>query len=152
MLTRDEHQDGYRLAESLGGASFAQHPYGVAVITYSGGLSGEVVPHLQRSLEAMLQTHSHVALFVDAEGLTTYTTDFRKLWAAWLKEHRARLLGCHILFKSALVRMGINLVNPFVGGFIVPYSDRTRYEAALDAAPKTPPPPPPPAEPHPPIP
>ncbi len=137
MLTRDEHQDGYRLAEPLGGASFTQHAHGVAVITYSGGLSGEVVPHLQRSLEEMLQSHDRVALFVDAEGLTTYTPDFRKRWAAWLKKHRTRLLGCHILFKSALVRMGINLVNPFVGGFIVPYSDRTRYEAALTAATKT---------------
>jgi hypothetical protein len=33
-----------------------------------------------------------------------------------------------ILFRSALVRMGINLVNPLIGNLIIAVSERSDYE------------------------
>lgn len=133
-LTISGTQDVFVLATPRGRAEVDLRLPGLAEIRYIGLATGAFPREIQPHLDRWVAAGKRITLFVDAAELKSYETEFRSLWATWMKTNRARLDGVHILFRSKLVEMGISIVNPFVGGFIVPWSDRAGFEAALHKA------------------
>jgi len=138
-VRREELPDGYRLHERLGHASFHRHNGDVALVVYDGGLTNQVLPSQFESFAEIVAEMGGVAVFIDAEALTSYTTDFRKDWTSWFRANRSELRECHVLIRSALVRMGVNLVNPLIGNLMRPHSDRASFTQALSLATAEPP-------------
>jgi hypothetical protein len=71
---------------------------------------------------------------VDASELEGYESDFRKQWTTWFRNQQGNYHQVPILFRSALVRMGINLVNPLIGNKIHALTERTQYEEVVQKA------------------
>lgn len=107
---------------------------GVVLVSYEGMATEEVVPEIAAFLEDEIARAGKIRFFVDAGDLITYTTEYRKAWTVWLKAHRSDLGEVQMLVRSRIVRMGINVVNPLVGNFLIAYSERGEFESALDDA------------------
>jgi hypothetical protein len=127
-------QDVFALETPRGRAEVDLRLPGLAEIRYIGLGTGDFPREIQPHLDRWVAAGKRISLFIDAAELISYETQFRSLWATWMRANRAQIDAVHILFKSKLVEMGISLVNPFVGGFIVPWSDRAGYEVALRKA------------------
>ncbi len=104
---------------------------GLAEIRYAGLATADFPREIQARLDPWVAAGTRITLFIDAAELKSYETEFRSLWADWMRSNGAQIDAVHILFKSKLVEMGISIVNPFVGGFIVPWSDVDGFETAL---------------------
>jgi hypothetical protein len=133
-LTITGQEDVFVLETPRGRAEVDLRRPGLAEIRYAGLATGHFPRELQPRLDRWIAAGKRVSLFIDAVDLKSYDTEFRSLWAAWMRTNRAQIDSVHILFKSKLVEMGIAIVNPFVGGFIEPWSDRAGFEAALNKA------------------
>lgn len=107
---------------------------GVADISYAGLATTELVEPILRKLDDWIAPGKTVTLYIDASTLKSYDTAFRTRWTDWFRANRAKLLAVHILFQSKIVEMGISIANSFVGGFLVPWSNRPAFEASLAQA------------------
>lgn len=138
MLTRTDDADGFTLTSDHGSARLRMEAPGVVVISYRGVIGGDVVPDLQTRVDEVIRTHGKIWFFVDAAELTSYHTAFRKLWTVWLKDNRPNMHELHLLIRSRIVQMGVNLVNPLIGNYIVGHSQeqpfRDRIQRAVEQA------------------
>ena len=94
----------------------------------------ELIRPVAAYLDAAMDEVVGLRFFVDASDLATYTTGFRKGWAAWLERHREEVGEIHMLVRTRAVKMGINIVNPLIGNILVPHSERSAFEAEIEAA------------------
>jgi len=81
--------------------------------------------------EAAMSQAPRLVIFVDGERFEGYETEFREKWTRWFLKNRARLDGMHFLVRSAIVKMGLNLIGLAVSGLVKPYSDRAQFERML---------------------
>ena len=130
-LEREETELGFVQMERRGRAFLERPAPRVRLVRYEGIISGGVVPALIEELETAIAAHGSVHLFVDAEELASYNTEFRRAWTAWLGANRDHLDSVHLLFRSRVVQMGVNVVNPLIGNYLTPHSDRRKFEAEL---------------------
>lgn len=103
-------------------------------VSYRGLATADFAEHVTRELEQGLARFQPIELFIDAEALRSYQSDFRKAWTNWLLQNQHCLSGMHMLFQSRVVEMGVNLVNSVVHDFVTPYADREEFEARLATA------------------
>ena len=133
MISRESLPGGaIRFKAKLGEATFSSPATGVALVRYKGHAEEELYVPISDEMNAMLQKVPKVTLFVDFEELNSYDTGFRTLWTGWFKANASKLVGSHILQKSALVKMGIQLVNLFVGEVLTPVTDRNEFQRRLE--------------------
>jgi hypothetical protein len=133
-LERRELDGGFELTLGRGTATAVVRAPGVVMVTYQGIATEEVIPDVSAMLEEQILEHAPIEFFIDAAGLTSYSTDFRKGWTVWLKANRPRITNVHMLVKSKLVEMGINIVNPLVGNYLVAHSHELSFNNALRKA------------------
>jgi hypothetical protein len=107
---------------------------GLAEVRYVGLATTELAEGIHRRLDAWIAAGMTVTIYIDASELKSYETAFRTVWTGWFRANRPRLAAVHILFQSKLIEMGISIANSFLGGFLVPWSDRRGFEASLAKA------------------
>ena len=108
---------------------------GVVVLAIEGGDAGELGDAPFRELEKDLSGPAPVALFVDARGTKGATVDVSNEWALWLRAHRARLAGVHMLTASRYVQLTAALVRRFAELEMMRlYTDPAAFDEALAAA------------------
>jgi hypothetical protein len=133
MVEREPLPGGaIRFKTKKGEAIYSTPAPTVALVRYKGHAEEELYGPISEAMNALLQRVPKVTLFVDFEELNSYDTGFRTLWTAWFKANASKLVGSHILQKSALVKMGIQLVNLFVGEVLTPVTDRNEFQRRLE--------------------
>ena len=71
---------------------------------------------------------------IDASDVHAYESDVRRLIQSWLKRNRTQIAGCWMLFRSPVVKMGINLINSVLDGAIRPFDDYEEFDRELARA------------------
>lgn len=107
---------------------------GVFDIGYVGLGHGAFAPEIHRDINMRVREGIKVTVCVDASEMAGYESAFRRAWTQWFSENKGSYYQVPILFKSALVSMGISLVNPLIGNMIIPLSDKAAYDANLKQA------------------
>jgi len=126
-----ELADGLSIEERLATYRLRRVRPGTIEMILRGGMHDRAVPVATEYLLREIAQVGTLRFFVDTTGIASYTSEFRKLWTAWLSERRAQVPEVHVLVASRLVAMGVQLANIAMGGTINVYSDRRRYEAAI---------------------
>ncbi|AKF07862.1 hypothetical protein [Sandaracinus amylolyticus] len=132
-MHRESLARGFRVTTKVGTLTLEDEGSGVALLRVERAAIGEMMIPVFDALEPMLAKHGSLVVFIDGETLESYDTDCRRRWTAWLDQHRGKV-AVHILVRSRLLQMGVNLVNPLIGGFITSHADRGSFEAALRRA------------------
>ena len=133
MVEREQLPGGaIRFKTKKGEAVYSTPAPAVVLVRYKGHAEEELYPPISDAMNAILQRVPKVTLFVDFEELGSYDTAFRTRWTEWFRANAKRLEGSHILQKSALVKMGIQLVNLFVGEILTPVTERADFQRRLE--------------------
>ncbi|MEZ4230007.1 MAG: hypothetical protein R3B89_12600 [Polyangiaceae bacterium] len=131
-FSRHDLDDGFALSSRGGDCQLFHLAPGLVKVSYRGLATRDFAEHVMQELEILLRRDSRLEVFIDAGALRSYQSDFRKVWTAWLLQHKAELDGVHILFQSRVVEMGINIANVVLGDFIRAYAKRPDFERRLE--------------------
>jgi hypothetical protein len=83
-------------------------------------------------LASVIDSDGSLALFCDASALRGTAGEYRELATRWVQERRTRLRGVHVLFKTRLMEMAINVAALVLrDGVLVGYSDPKKFDLAL---------------------
>lgn len=106
----------------------------MVTVEYEGVVPGDVCGPVSAFADAEIQRAGRLAFFIDAERMKSYDSTFRRQWTEWLGDRRAKLDGVHLLIRSRVVQMGLTIVNPLVGNYLVGHGERSSWERALTDA------------------
>ncbi len=134
QVTRTPNAQGFTLSYRGSKVHVREVARAAFDISYHNIAYGVFAAEVQAELAPRLREGHKISLCVDASALSSYESEFRRLWSKWFSEHRGRYYQVPILFRSPLVRMGINVVNPLIGNMILALSDRAAYEQAVQAS------------------
>jgi hypothetical protein len=106
----------------------------VLLFRYRGHAERWLFDPLSTALFQATERTSGLHLFVDAEELESYDSEFRARWVSWFRIYRARVGRFHFLYRSPLVAVGMQILNLATGGMIKPYRARLEFDLALNEA------------------
>lgn len=110
-------------------------PYaGVFILRYAGIAFEGFGAGIVAPLEHRISQGYRVTICCDCAELESYESGFRTYWAKWLMERPRAYFPIPILFRSKIVLMGINLVNPLVGNTLIACASRDVFEEQVDIA------------------
>ena len=69
--------------------------------------------------------------FHDWSAMVAYDVDARIALTRWSHAHRHTFASVHFLVSSTLVRLGVQVANVALGGFMTVHEARTSFEHAL---------------------
>jgi hypothetical protein len=69
----------------------------------------------------------------DWSNLENYTSTARQRLTDWTLEHRRSLAAVHILVRSSIVAMGVNVANLALGGFLKAGTDPVAFAEVVNA-------------------
>ena len=101
---------------------------GIAFLRLVGFMPGVAFDEMIKPLARELEAHSSLAIFCDTTGFTRYKSEYRARWIEFLKSSNGKVQG-YLLVKSALIRVGVRLINLSVKA-IQAYSDQPSFDAA----------------------
>jgi hypothetical protein len=130
-LQRRETQRGFELVHRHGKAEIEDVAKGLTWIRYEGVATTEMAEQITRHLDDRIKASGAVSIAADAKALRSYEPGFRKTFANWFRTHSGRIHAVLMLFDSKIVQMGVQLVNPLIGGRITSYSNRGVFERAV---------------------
>jgi hypothetical protein len=105
----------------------------VGLAQLTGDLDDELYAPVASFMTQLIEPSGTLHFFIDAEHVKSYTPGIRINWTRWFEQHRDRV-QCHVMVKSALVKMAIMLLKIAVGDVVQPYSDRNAFETRLRQA------------------
>ena len=106
----------------------------VVVARYQGRAHAEFVAPLARDLDALVDRKSLTEIFMDMAESEKYDSEFRSRWIDWLQEYMPWVKAVHILQRSSLVAVGIQIAALAVGEMVRSYTKREEFEAAIRKA------------------
>ena len=121
-------------------ARIIEHPKGRLAITPMSAnsslfvLSGQLEDALARGIideGSRISLRGGAIAFHDWSGLTSYSSEARRLCTDWMLANRKGFERCTILVSSAIVAMGVNVANLALGGFLDAGTDAEAFAAAL---------------------
>lgn len=128
MLEETKTARGRKLVGRRGTIDTIEDPP-VFLTVYSGHAQIEFIEPIQRVFSTFLANSSRkIFVFVDAVELRSYDPEYRQQWVTWVDKHRAQIGALHVLVRSKLVEMGINLARVALGPMMHAYSDRAEFE------------------------
>lgn len=86
-----------------------------------------IVAHLDQAL-----TRGRVEVFHDFAAATGYDAGLRYGLTGWVKAHDGAIDGTHVLVTSRVIAIGVAAANLAIGGRLLVYTERARFDAALD--------------------
>lgn len=105
----------------------------VAYFSFRGVLPAEAALPGAEVLEAMLAKQKNIVMLGDGRDWQTYAPGYRSFWVSWFREKRESVTGVHLLVRSAILKMGVQMVNLAISGRITAYSNPTRWENVVRA-------------------
>lgn len=73
-------------------------------------------------------------LFIDGDDTHGYESEVRKVFQTWAKRNRTTIEAIVVLFRSPLVKMGLNLAQGFTGGVIRGCASTEEFDRMLSEA------------------
>jgi hypothetical protein len=70
--------------------------------------------------------------FHDWEAMENYDGSARQALTSWTFENRALFTGIHILVRSKIVVLGVEVANLALGRLMVTYRERATFESAMN--------------------
>jgi len=136
MVTRDSGTASGRARYKtlLGEAVWSTPAPGVVLVRYRGHAEVALYEPIAKEMDRQVAQFPKVRLFVDFEELASYDTEFRTRWTDWFRRNHSHLEHSYILQRSALVKMGVQLVNLFIGEILLPVTEREEFERKLEEA------------------
>lgn len=102
--------------------------HGIFLTRISGHADLDCALHLMRAFDRIATiTIGPLDVFHDWELVTGYDSVVRQELVRWTDENE-KPGEVHILVKSRLVAMGVSVANAALGGKLVVYSDRVKFE------------------------
>jgi hypothetical protein len=107
---------------------------GVVVVRFEGFATSDVAESILAAIEDQIAKAGTITAFDDWELATGYDPIVRAKLTDWMSANGSRIRATHVLVKSKVVSMGLSVANMILGSRykIVAYSDRRRWQAALD--------------------
>jgi hypothetical protein len=93
--------------------------------------TSQAEPFIRTAAIVFASAAKRPALFYDFGDLLTYDSEFRKKLTEHYAQHRDRAERPRLLTGSKLVAMGTAVANLALGGVIVTYTERTKFETEL---------------------
>jgi hypothetical protein len=105
---------------------------GVIRFKYFGFNEAAAVPWMSETANRMVREgRSPVDMFVDCWDQDGYEPGFRTGLVEWNKRIRKDIRSMPLLIRSKIASMGITVSNIALGGLLVPYTDRQKFERAV---------------------
>jgi hypothetical protein len=101
---------------------------------YAGRIRLEHVEPLMREGDRLIAEGYRLLVALDADDVHAYESEVRKVVQQWIADNRANLEGFWVLFRSPLVKMGLNVVNAFTGGALRGFTDPEAFDRELAEA------------------
>jgi hypothetical protein len=87
---------------------------------FDGYVAGAWWAPTEAVLDAVIRAHGHVLMLGDGWSWTNYESSYRTGCTRWFMARRATIRGVHLLVQSAILRMGVQVVNlvvPVISGY-----------------------------------
>ena len=107
---------------------------GVLHVRFAGSVQLEHIEPMMLAATEEIMKGNRVLLAIDADDVHAYKSEVRKIFQGWLRDAGYDVEAVWVLFRSPVIKMGISLVNSFVGGNITGYSDPEAFDEALEDA------------------
>lgn len=107
---------------------------GLLHVRLAGSVQLEHIEPMMLAATEEIMKGNRVLLAIDADDVHAYKSEVRKIFQGWMRDAGHDIEGVWVLFRSPVIKMGISLVNSFVGGNITGYSDPEAFDEALDDA------------------
>jgi hypothetical protein len=98
---------------------------------------GHMSPDAVDAIEAALAPRfakQRLCVFYDGELMETYDQPFRVRMVEFHRRHKTQISILAVLVRSKLVQMGVSVANLLLGGWIISYTKRNEFEAAITTA------------------
>jgi hypothetical protein len=103
----------------------------IVYMQLTGKILGSFFPPVVPIVDVLLIPGQKLTFFVDGEAWTGYEPAYRDAITGWFKTHPNVIAKVHILVDSALVRMGIQVVNLGIGNLLKASAHRAPFEVEL---------------------
>lgn len=107
---------------------------GLIHVRLAGAIRPENIEPIMLAGDEQIAKGYRVLIAVDADDVHGYKTEVRQLFQSWLRQNRGSVEQVWVLFRSPLLKMGVNLANAFTGGMIRSFSDPEEFDAELSKA------------------
>jgi hypothetical protein len=78
-----------------------------------------------------LDASKSITMIGDGGNWDGYDAGYRNQWTDWFIKNRKRITAVHLLTRSAIVRMGVQVVNLMTNNIIQPYASAPEFRRAL---------------------
>ena len=99
---------------------------------FDGGIAASLWAPTQIFLERVIEERGQVLMLGNGELWTSYEAGYRQGCTAWFLRRRQKISAVHLLTRSTLLQMGINLVNLAIP-IITAYSDPQEFWSSVSA-------------------
>lgn len=106
---------------------------GHVMARYEGSAASNFFEPVIAMNNAAVKRGKPLMIYIDGEHFDGYESEFREKWTRWFINNRQHLVHMHFLLRSPILKMGVNLISIAVAGLVKATTDRTVFEAALDA-------------------
>ena len=133
-LRRHDHEDGLSLRWLDGEASVLRVRASVFSVRYAGRVNAEVCTVVRGYVRERVSAQAPLHLFFDAERVTAHDAPSRQRWLTWLRASPGDVASIHLLVRSRLFELGVNIMHPLAHERLFAYASRHAFEQALDRA------------------
>lgn len=105
----------------------------IVLVRFIGHLEASLVLHVKAPTDRLMAKGTMPAVFNDWWEMTGYDSDARIQLTEWTLKNRKRMSAAHVLTQSKIVAMGVTVANLGLGGSLAVYTDRVKFEAALQS-------------------
>jgi hypothetical protein len=114
-----------------GELKFSMPGKNVVLFKLTGNLEEGEEENLIKMTDLAIDQLGPIHLFLDWEGMNSYSSKSRKRLTEYTQRKKTQLLSIHALFQSKFVALGITVANAVLKNSVTSYSDRGKFEAAL---------------------
>ncbi len=104
---------------------------GILLTQVTGSFEDALVSPFTSTFTIALRTKVTHHAFHDWSAMTGYDVDARIALTRWTLQHRHAFASVHFLISSNLVRLGVQVANVALGGFMTAHGERLAFEHAF---------------------
>jgi hypothetical protein len=107
---------------------------GIIHVRVAGALRPEHIEPIMAAGDEQIASGTRVLIAIDADDVHGYKSEVRQVFQQWLRQNRNDIEKVWVLFRSPLLKMGMNLANAFTGGMLRSFDDPEEFDAELSKA------------------
>jgi hypothetical protein len=98
---------------------------------FEGWIAGAAWPQTEQILESTILRHGTILMVGNGWGWQSYEPTYRMAWTSWFLKRQRDVRGVHLLVRSPILRMGIQVVNLAIP-IIRPYNDLKEFRTVVE--------------------